>query len=148
MNTKLEYARNLDNQDNLNQYRAEFYVTGNKIYLDGNSLGLLSKRSEKAVLSILDAWKTYAIDGWTDGEYPWYYLSEEIGKKFASLVGAKPKEVIATASTTTNLHQLVASFYKPSGKRTKILADELNFPSDIYALKSQLELKGILRRIT
>lgn len=58
------------------------------------------------------------------------------------LVGGKKGEVIATGSTTTNLHQLVATFYKPSGNRTKILADELNFPSDIYALKSQLALKG------
>ena len=60
----------------------------------------------------------------------------------APLVGGTAGEVIATGSTTTNLHQLVATFYKPKGNKTKILADELNFPSDIYALKSQLMLKG------
>ncbi|MEN2768204.1 kynureninase [Ornithinibacillus xuwenensis] len=142
MKTGLEYAIHLDEQDSLSPYRDEFYVSEDTIYLDGNSLGLLSKRSEKAVLTVLNAWKNHAIDGWTDGEYPWFYLSEKIGKEFAPLVGAKPEELIATGSTTINIHQLVASFYEPKGKRTKILADELNFPSDIYALQSQLQLHG------
>ncbi|WP_047981834.1 kynureninase [Ornithinibacillus contaminans] len=142
MNTSKDFAISLDKQDTLQPFREEFYITQDRIYLDGNSLGLLSTRSEKAVLAILDAWKMHAIDGWTDGDNPWFYLSEAIGEQFASLVGASPTELIATASTTTNLHQLVATFYNPSGKRTKILADELNFPSDIYALKSQLALKG------
>jgi kynureninase len=143
MNVSRDYAITLDNKDPLKRFREEFYVTDDTIYLDGNSLGLLSKRSENNVLSLLEAWKSHAIDGWTTGEHPWFYLSEEIGKQFASLVGAKPNELIATGSTTTNLHQLVSSFYNPHGKRTKILADELNFPSDIYALKSQLQLKGL-----
>ncbi|WP_010097265.1 kynureninase [Ornithinibacillus scapharcae] len=142
MNTSKEYAISLDKLDILKHFKDEFYVPRDKIYLDGNSLGLLSKRSEKAVIEILNAWKQYAIDGWTEGNYPWFYLSEEIGKLFASLVGAKPEELIATGSTTTNLHQLLASFYHPNGRKTKILADELNFPSDIYAIKSQLKLKG------
>lgn len=142
LDTSRQYAITLDHQDPLQKFRKEFYVTKDKIYLDGNSLGLLSKRSEQAVLSILDAWKNDAIDGWTIGEHPWFYLSEKVGEAFAPLVGAKPDELIATGSTTTNLHQLLASFYKPEGKKTKILADELNFPSDIYAIKSQLQLKG------
>ncbi|WP_081755780.1 kynureninase [Paucisalibacillus sp. EB02] len=142
MNTSREFARILDQNDSLKDFREEFYISNEKIYLDGNSLGLLSKRSEKAVLDILNSWKTLAIDGWTEGEYPWFYLSEEIGKQFASLVGGESKELIATGSTTTNLHQLLASFYQPEGKKTKILADELNFPSDIYAIKSQIQLKG------
>jgi kynureninase len=144
VNTSREYSRVLDQQDSLKNFRKEFYVSTDKIYLDGNSLGLLSKRSEKSVLTILDSWKTLAIDGWTEGKHPWFYLSEKIGNQFASLVGGKPEELIATGSTTTNLHQLLASFYKPKGKKTKILADELNFPSDIYAIKSQLLLKGYL----
>ncbi|HAM80313.1 kynureninase [Ornithinibacillus bavariensis] len=143
MNVSREFAISLDNQDPLKHFREEFYVPDNQIYFDGNSLGLLSKRSEKAVHTLLESWKKYAIDGWTSAEYPWFYLSEEIGRQFAPLVGAKPNELINTGSTTTNLHQLVASFYKPQGKRTKILADELKFPSDIYALRSQLQLKGL-----
>lgn len=138
----LSTAQQWDREDKLATYRDEFYILENTIYMDGNSLGLLSKRAERTLLQLLDSWKTLGIDGWTEGEHPWFYLSEEVGKKMSPLVGGKANEVIATGSTTTNLHQLVATFYKPIGNQTKILADELNFPSDIYALKSQLQLKG------
>jgi kynureninase len=137
-----EYAQQLDKEDDLQSFRDEFYVQEGVIYLDGNSLGLLSKRAEKSLLSILESWKKYGIDGWTSGEYPWFYLSETLGSKMAPLVGAKPNEVIVSGSTTVNMHQLLSTFYQPEGKKTKILADELNFPSDIYALQSQLKLKG------
>lgn len=137
-----EFAELLDQRDPLAIYRNEFYLQPNTIYLDGNSLGLLSKRAEKSLLDLLDSWKTLAIDGWMQGDYPWYYLAEKLGDLSAPLVGAKENEVIVTGSTTTNLHQLIASFYHPNGKKTKILADELNFPSDIYAIQSQLRLKG------
>ncbi len=136
------YALQLDDQDELAHFREEFYLKKNSIYLDGNSLGLLSKRAEKSVLSLLDTWKNYGIDGWTKGENPWFYLSEELGQRMAPLVGGKPEEVIATGSTTVNLHQLVSTFYQLKERKRKILADELNFPSDIYALQSQLRLKG------
>lgn len=138
----IDYARKLDEKDNLAKYKDEFYLLENTIYMDGNSLGLLSKRAERTLHNLLDSWKTLGIDGWTEGDNPWFYLSESVGEKMAPLVGGTKSEVIATGSTTTNLHQLAATFYKPSGTKTKILADELNFPSDIYALKSQLALKG------
>jgi len=137
-----ESAIERDKQDELASFRTQFYLKEGAIYLDGNSLGLLSKKAEQSLLALLDSWKEHGINGWTEGEDPWYYLSERLGKKMAPLVGASPEEVIVTGSTTTNLHQVVATFYQPSGKRTKILADELNFPSDIYALQSQLRLKG------
>lgn len=140
--TSLDYAQGLDEKDDLASIREEFYLQENSIYMDGNSLGLLSKRAERTLLNLLNSWKTLGIDGWTEGDNPWFYLSESVGEKMAPLVGSMKNEVIATGSTTTNLHQLAASFYKPSGNKTKILADELNFPSDIYALKSQLALKG------
>jgi kynureninase len=139
----LEYAEKLDQQDPLQSFREEFYLPKKDLYLDGNSLGLMSKRAETSLLELADSWKRLGIDGWMNGKYPWFTLSEKLGEMCATLVGAKAKEVIITASTTTNLHQLVATFYKPQGKRTKILADELNFPSDIYALQSQLQLKGL-----
>lgn len=110
--------------------------------MDGNSLGLMSKRAESAVFDVLEDWKTYAIDGWTHGRHPWYGLSESLGAKTAPLIGAIDREVIVTNSTTVNMHQLVSTFYKPDNERYKIVADELNFPSDIYALKSQLALHG------
>ncbi|TFB18878.1 kynureninase [Filobacillus milosensis] len=137
------FAKKLDEQDSLSKFKNEFYIKDNQIYMDGNSLGLMSKRAEEKLLNVMNAWKEFGIDGWTSGDHPWFYLSENLGEKVAKLVGAKPEEVVVTGSTTTNLHQLVATFFKPEGKRTKILADELNFPSDIYALKSQLKLHGL-----
>ncbi|USK36560.1 kynureninase (plasmid) [Bacillus sp. F19] len=138
----LEYAKQLDKEDALSGYREEFYLKSGSIYMDGNSLGLLSKRAERTLLESLDDWKEHGIDGWTQGKHPWFSLSEKLGEMSATLVGALPEEVIVTGSTTVNLHQLVATFYKPQGERTKILADELTFPSDIYALQSQLRTHG------
>jgi kynureninase len=138
----LEFARKLDQEDKLWHFRHEFYLKPGSIYMDGNSLGLLSKRAEKTLLESLADWKEFGIDGWTQGRHPWFYLSERLGEMIAPLVGASPEEVIVTGSTTVNLHQLVATFYKPEGTRTKILADELTFPSDIYALQSQLRIHG------
>ncbi|MFZ0369568.1 MAG: kynureninase [Halobacillus sp.] len=139
----LETAAKLDQNDVLHNFKKEFYTDDNRFYMDGNSLGLLSKRAEQSLVSSLEDWKTHAIGGWTDGKEPWFYMSEKLGAKTAPLLGAKPEEVISTGSITSNLHQLLSTFYRPEGQRTKILADELNFPSDIYALKSQLELHGM-----
>lgn len=138
-----EYAEWLDQQDELRRIKEEFYINDANIYMDGNSLGLLSRRAEQAVLDLLHSWKTLGIDGWTDGKRPWFYLAERLGEQMAPLVGAKKEEVIVTGSTTVNLHQMLATFYRPEGNRTKILADELNFPSDIYALQSHLRLHGL-----
>lgn len=138
----LEYAKQLDREDILKGFREEFYLQPGSIYMDGNSLGLLSKRAEKTLLESLEDWKLYGIDGWMQGKHPWFYMADELGRKLAPLVGGTPEEVMVTGSTTVNLHQLVSTFYKPDGIRTKILADELNFPSDIYALQSQLRLHG------
>ncbi|QQK74427.1 kynureninase [Salicibibacter cibarius] len=135
-------AQEYDRCDTLSGFRDEFYIDDEKIYFDGNSLGILSKRAEKTALDALKSWKQYGIDGWTEGEEPWFYLSERLGTKTASLIGARASEVVATGSTTVNLHQLVSTFYQPKGSKTKILADELAFPTDIYALQSQLKLKG------
>ncbi|EOW9527300.1 kynureninase [Bacillus cytotoxicus] len=138
-----EYAIQCDKQDELAAFQNEFYKKADTIYLDGNSLGLLSKRAEKSLLTMLDSWKEYGIDGWTEGEYPWFFLSEQLSEHIAPLIGALPEETIVTGSTTTNIHQVIATFYEPKGIRTKILADELTFPSDIYALQSQIRLKGL-----
>ncbi|MDR7235532.1 kynureninase [Neobacillus drentensis] len=138
----LEYAQLQDKEDSLKRFREEFYIKPNSIYMDGNSLGLLSKRAERTLLESLNDWKEHGIDGWTNGKHPWFFLSEKLGEMIAPLVGAAANEVIVTGSTTVNLHQLVATFYKPEGTRTKILADELTFPSDIYALQSQLRIHG------
>ncbi|WP_432353711.1 kynureninase [Sporosarcina sp. A2] len=137
------YAIELEGRYAGTSRRNEFYIQEDIIYFDGNSLGLLSKRAEASVHAMMDSWKTHGIDGWMQGECPWFQLSEELGASMAPLIGAKPEEVIVTGSTTSNLHQLLATFFKPENGRTKILADELNFPTDIYAIQSQLQLHGL-----
>jgi kynureninase len=138
----LAHAVARDEQDPLRAFRERFYIRPERIYLDGNSLGLASRDAEAAVLAALEDWKGQAIDGWTEGPRPWFYLAEELGALQAEIVGADPAELVVTGTTTTNLHSLVSTFYRPSGHRTRILADELNFPSDLYALGSQIRLRG------
>ncbi len=138
-----EYARTLDENDELARFRDEFYLTEGEIYLDGNSLGLLSRRAEKALLDVLSDWKDHGIGGWTGGELPWFHLPERLGAMTAPLVGASQEEVVATGSTTVNIHQLVSTFFRPEGRRTKILATGLDFPTDIHALGSQLRLRDL-----
>ena len=136
-----EFARELDRKDPL-QFRDRFYIPQDTIYMDGNSLGLLSKDAEKSLLRVVDEWKILGIKGWLEAEPPWFYFAETLGDQAAELVGALPEEVAVTGTTTVNLHSLVSTFYHPEGKKTKILADELDFPTDIYALQSQIKLKG------
>lgn len=134
------YSIELDENDKLKDYKNEFYIEEGSYYMNGNSLGLLSKRSEKALINSLEDWKKHGIDGWMQANPAWFYLSEDLGEKTAPLVGAKPGETIVTGSITVNIHQLIATFFKPEKTRNKILADELTFSSDIYALQSQLKL--------
>ena len=138
-----QFALNLDSQDPLSHFRDKFCLPPGKIYLDGNSLGLPAKDAEKSVLRVMDEWKNLAIDGWLHAQKPWFHFVERLGAQAAPLVGAQSNEVMATGSTTVNIHSLISSFYNPRGQRTKILADVINFPSDIYALKGQIELRGL-----
>ncbi|MDH5770412.1 MAG: kynureninase [Candidatus Bathyarchaeota archaeon] len=136
------FARKLDSEDPLAKFRQRFYIPEETIYMDGNSLGLLSKDSESSVFRALNEWKTLGIKGWLEAKHPWFYLAEKLGAMCAILVGAKPEEVVATGTTTVNIHSLANTFYQPNSERKKILADELDFPSDIYALKSVLRFRG------
>lgn len=133
-------ALELDEGDNLAAYRDRFYVQPGVLYFDGNSLGLLSKSAETAIHQAVESWKSFAIDGWTQGTDPWFHLPDKLGKQTAPLIGAYPHEVSVSGSTTSNLHTLLATFYRPSGSRTKIVADAENFPSDLYAMESHLTL--------
>jgi len=135
-------ARILDRDDPLARFRSRFYLLPDTIYMDGNSLGLLSRDAEESLLATLEAWKTRGVAGWFEGEHPWLDTAQEIGALSAEMMGAAPDQVIHAATTTVNIHALVASLYRPSGRRVKILADELAFPSDIYALKGQLQMNG------
>jgi len=139
MRAKAEF---LDASDPLGTFRERFVIPQGRVYMDGNSLGLPPRESIEGVLRVLNEWKTLNIDGWLEGRIPWFTLPEEMGRRMAPLVGALPEEVVMSGSTTSNLHSLVLTFYQPEGKRRKILADELNFPSDLYALASEICLKG------
>ena len=136
-------AAELDQADPLARFRAEFFLPPDRIYLDGNSLGLLSRRAESHLQRVLNEWRTLGIDGWTEASPPWISLSEAIAAQLAPLVGAAPDEVAVTGSTTTNLHQLLATLFDPAAPRNVIVADELNFPSDLHALASHLRQRGL-----
>jgi kynureninase len=136
------YAEILDEQDELAGFRDRFFTRADQIYMDGNSLGLLSKDAESAVYHALSQWKEFGIDGWMAADPQWFTLGEQLGERMANLVGAYPDEVVVTGTTTVNQHQLVSTFYQPTGTRRKIIATSLDFPSDIYALQSQILLKG------
>jgi len=133
----------LDRHDPIASFRDRFYIPSDTLYFDGNSLGLLSREAEEAVLEALGIWRELAIDGWSGGARPWFYLGEELGALQAEMVGARPSEVVVTGSITVNLHALLATFFQPGDGRTRVVADALNFPSDLYALQSHLRLRGL-----
>jgi len=138
-----DYSRKLDLEDPLAKFRERFYLPSGSIYMDGNSLGLLAIDAEESLRYSLDDWRKLGIGGWLEGRRPWFYFAEQVGAMCSRLVGADPDEVILTGTTTVNLHQLVNTFYEPQHGRRKIIADELDFPSDIYALRSILKLRGM-----
>jgi len=136
-------AAALDAVDPLRPFADRFYRQPGAIYLDGNSLGLLSRDAEASLLRTLEEWKRLAVEGWTEADPPWFFSAEELAKRVAALVGAQSDEVIVTGSTTVNLHQLLATLYRPQGTRTKVLVDALAFPSDVFAVESHLQLRGL-----
>ncbi len=137
------FALHCDSIDVLAEFRNRFYLPSETIYLDGNSLGLLAKDAERAVFRVMQDWRERAIGGWTEAQPAWFTLAEDLGAQMAALVGAGADEVIVTNSTTVNLHQLLSTLYTPDASRPAILADVLNFPSDLYALSSHLRLRGL-----
>lgn len=136
------FADDLDASDPLAGFRERFYLPEDTIYMDGNSLGLLSRDAEAAVLRAMDNWKRLAIGGWMGADPAWFTQGEDLGARVAGLVGAEADEVVVTGTTTVNLHSMVSTFYRPEGTRRKIVATALDFPSDIYGLESQIRLKG------
>ncbi|MFM7595988.1 MAG: kynureninase [Flavobacteriales bacterium] len=143
----LEFAKELDNNDPLKSFRDEFVFPSfgkeNPVYFTGNSLGLQPKKAKQYLLEELEDWGSLGVEGHFEGRRPWYSYHELLTEKVAAVVGAKPIEVCTTHSLTTNLHLLMASFYTPKGKRTKILCEAKAFPSDQYALESQLQIHGL-----
>lgn len=143
----LEFARTMDAQDPLRDFRDRFIFPESSaehpVYFTGNSLGLQPKTAKTFILQELEDWGRLGVDGHFHAKRPWYSYHETLTNMVAKLVGAKPLEVCTSHSLTTNLHLLMASFYRPQGKRTKILCEAKAFPSDQYALESQLKIHGI-----
>lgn len=133
----------LDAHDPLARWAADFQVPVGTIYLDGNSLGPLSRRAEAALTRVVGQWRILGIDGWTRADPPWLDLPARAAAGVAPLVGADPRDVGIGGQTTPNLHQLLATLYDPAAPARVIVADALNFASDTYALQSHLRLRGL-----
>lgn len=142
-----DFAQQLDKEDQLAHYRNQFHIPKDKngddlIYLCGNSLGLQPKATKDYINQELEDWANLGVEGHTEGKNPWLPYHEFLTESMAKVVGAKPIEVVVMNTLTANLHFMMVSFYKPTKKRYKILIEADAFPSDKYAVESQLRHHG------
>lgn len=142
----LPFAQTLDLRDPLKEMRDEYLFPQHNgkefIYLCGNSLGLQPKVAKEVLKKQLDNWQNLAVEGWFDGDSPWMFYHKELKQLMAPIVGAKPIEVCPMNTLTINLHLLMVSFYQPKGKKFKIIMEAGAFPSDQYAIESQVRFHG------
>jgi kynureninase len=141
-----EIGVSMDAHDPLGAYRERFYVPQfegrDAVYFTGNSLGLQPKTARKYIEEELDDWARLGVEGHLHARHPWLPYHEFVTASLARLVGAKPVEVVAMNSLTVNLHLLMVSFYRPTSERYKIVIEKGAFPSDQYAVESQLRFHG------
>lgn len=137
--TDAAYASMLDARDPLASFRERFVITDpDLIYMDGNSLGRLPKATISLAEDLLHRqWGTRLIRSWNEG---WFTAPERVGAKIAALIGAQPDEVIVADSTSVNLFKLVVATLRMQRGRSRILTDNLNFPSDLYVLQGAIDL--------
>src|SRR3977135_1194222 len=143
-----EFARRLDAEDPLRSFRDKFHLPLGKdgsslIYFAGNSLGLMPKAARQVVEQELEDWAHLGVDAHLGATTPWYTYHETLREPTARLVGAKHIEVICMNSLTVNLHLMMATFYRPTKSRFKILMEDPAFPSDTYAIKTQIVHHGL-----
>ena len=142
----LSYARQLDRNDSLRHYRRRFHFPKHKgksvLYFCGNSLGLQPRGVDAALMQELKHWREHAVEGHFRGDMPWMHYHKFLQPQTARLVGAKESEVVVMNTLTTNLHLLMVSFYQPSQQRFKIIMEAHAFPSDQYAVESQVRYHG------
>lgn len=143
----LEHAQQLDKQDPLHHMREQFHIPkqdngDDEIYLCGNSLGLQPKRTQEYLNYELSQWQKLGVKGHFSGDFPWMPYHEFLTEESAKLVGAKNTEVVCMNSLTANLHFMMVSFYRPTQTRNKILIEDHAFPSDHYAVESQIRFHG------
>lgn len=142
------FAQQLDQKDPLNHFRAEFLFPKQddgspKVYLCGNSLGLQPKETKNYIEQELKDWAELGVEGHSHAKLPWMQSHEVLAKPMAKIVGARPEEVVIMNTLTVNLHLMLVSFYKPTSKKFKILIESDAFPSDKYAIESQLKFHNI-----
>ena len=138
----------LDAQDPLASYRARFYIPSGTddqecVYLCGNSLGLQPKTTPQYVAQELQDWARFGVEGHFHARNPWLPYHENLTEQTASLVGALPLEVVVMNTLTVNLHLMLVSFYRPTRARYKVLIESHAFPSDRYAVASQIAWHGL-----
>lgn len=142
----LAFAQNADKEDALKSYREKFFFPQHNgqdvVYFTGNSLGLQPKTTQSYLQQELNDWAKFGVEGHFLATNPWLSYHELLTDKMAKLVGALPKETVMMNQLTVNLHLLMVSFYRPTKTRFKILCEAKAFPSDQYALQSQLKFHG------
>ncbi|WP_242202353.1 kynureninase [Aestuariivivens insulae] len=143
----LDYAIEQDQNDILKSYRNLFHIPKDAqenelIYMTGNSLGLQPKQTKNYINQELEDWANLGVEGHTEAKNPWLPYHEFLTKNMAEIVGAKPIEVVVMNTLTANLHFMMVSFYQPTKTRYKILIESDAFPSDKYAVESQLRHHG------
>ena len=142
----LEFAKRMDREDPLRACRERFFFPQhegkNVLYFCGNSLGLQPEGVQEILQEELEHWRKYAVEGHFRGERPWMYYHRFLRPQTARLVGAKEDEVVVMNTLTTNLHLLMVSFYRPSPQRYKIIMEAGAFPSDQYAMETQVKWHG------
>jgi kynureninase len=143
-----DFALQLDAEDPLRTFRDKFHLPLGRdgkplIYFAGNSLGLMPKAAQAIVEDELENWAKFGVDAHHAAGTPWYTYHEALREPTARLVGARPIEVICMNSLTVNLHLMMATFYRPNRSRFKILMEEPAFPSDTYAIKTQIVHHGL-----
>jgi kynureninase len=142
-----DYAKQQDQQDPLAHYRTQFHIpkdsNGNDwLYFTGNSLGLQPKITQQYIKQELEDWANFGVEGHFEAKNPWMPYHEFLTESMAKIVGAKPIEVVISNTLTTNLHLLMVSFYQPTKAKYKIVIESDAFPSDRYAVQTQLEFHG------
>lgn len=142
----LEFAQEQDKLDTLHPYRTRFHIPQHEgsdvVYMCGNSLGLQPKSVEYLMNKELKDWAKYGVEGHFEAENPWFSYHHLFSERLGKIVGADKKEVVATNTLTVNLHLLMVSFYRPKGKRYKIMMEAGAFPSDQYAIETQVRMYG------
>lgn len=141
-------AAALDAADPLASYRDQFYIPKQEsgddvVYFTGNSLGLQPRSVRGYIEQELKDWEMLGVEGHARAKHPWMPYHEFLTAQMAGIVGAQPIETVVMNSLTVNLHLLLISFYGPSGERRKVMIEKGAFPSDRYAIDSQIKLHGL-----